>query len=391
MVGVTIALFLTAAAVLFVRHETRLLGVSSDRLDMIQGSRAALDLISDDLRKAGVGVGYDEQGDFSGLLLGQFQAGGVTWNPDGTSSTNPQPVPPGQGAYRRLDMQDTSGGSALGGGALWESRNVEIGIRYADGVSATVANWSPGLLELCRVDDDDDGNPDAITNQFNDPDIVVLRDDSYMTAQVVQISNLNAAPCTYGQCVHGCLSAAYVTWPGGAGNATFSTGAAVNSVSYVGGEVHDGYKTIVWFVAADANGFGTLRRAEFDGDPGNTCAAADNTCGGGVARGIETLQMQVWQWNPTPAPGAWVNVGQGPLTNPTPGEAPPRMRVDVEIVVRAEGTDVKTHPQVTLRLRDGFCAPTPCNAGSPEIDYTERRAYRTSVEIKNAGFMVMLP
>jgi hypothetical protein len=101
--------------------------------------------------------------------------------------------------------------------------------------------------------------------------------------------------------------------------------------------------------------------------------------------------MQVWQWNPTPAPGAWVNVGQGPLTNPTPGEAPPRMRVDVEIVVRAEGTDVKTHPQVTLRLRDGFCAPTPCNAGSPEIDYTERRAYRTSVEIKNAGFMVMLP
>src|SRR5574339_630921 len=89
MIGVAIALFLTAAAVTFVRHETRLMGVSQDRIDMLQGGRAAIDLIGLDVQQAGQGIGYDEAGNFQGLLLGPFTAGSQNWNSVGASNPNP--------------------------------------------------------------------------------------------------------------------------------------------------------------------------------------------------------------------------------------------------------------------------------------------------------------
>ena len=69
LVGVFIAIFLTAAAVAFAAHETRLMGVSQARLEASSAGRAALDLLADDLAMAGAGVGHFENGDFAGVDL----------------------------------------------------------------------------------------------------------------------------------------------------------------------------------------------------------------------------------------------------------------------------------------------------------------------------------
>lgn len=387
MVGVVIALFLTAAAVLFVQHETRLMGISQDRLDMIQGSRVALDIISEDLRKAGAGIGYDEQGNFQGLLLGQFNAGNIRWNPDGgPANPNPSPLPPGPGVFRNVTLQMTDNGSVFAG-TTYVTPSMDVGVQFADGAYSTIADWTNGTMELCRTDDDRDGLADPITEQFaGATERAVMRDQSFFSAYVVELSNI--APigaCTTGECLFGCVSAAWAPFPGTPANPTYISGTNANDVGYLGGEVQGNYARVVWFIATDNTNTGILQRVRFDGT--NTCAAADTNCGGSVARGVETLQIQVWQWDTLTS--SWENVGQGPIDNSNPGQAPPRLRVDVELIVKAEGTDKRLHPQIPLRLRPGVCIPQPCSNPPASLDFTERRAYRTSVEIKNSGRMIM--
>ncbi len=367
MIGVAIALFLTAAALTFVQHETRLMGVSQDRLGMIQGGRAALDLMADDIRSAGQGIGYDEAGNFGGLLLGQFSAGGQNWNPSGAPNPNPSASPPGLGAYRTISLVNTAGGAPVG--AAWNSQVVDIGVVYATGAYRSIADFQNTTLEFCARDDDNDGVGDV---GFQDGEVAIMREAPGIAAETIVLSGLSGpAPCSKGSCIYDCISATWSLAP----TQLFNSGPAAAGVTYFDGEVQGGARTVVWFNAADANGWGTLRRAEFR-VPGDDCAAIDDTCGGAVAEGAESLQIQVWQWNTTPP--QWVNVGQGPI------DSPGRLRVDVELVVRAEGTDTRAHQVETLRLRSGQCVPMPCG---PPVDYTERRTYRTSIEIKNSGYM----
>src|SRR5436190_23826782 len=93
MVGVFIALFLTAAAVAFASHETKLLGYSNDQIDLEQSGRAAIDLLSQDIRMAGSGVGTTispgpTNGAYLGLQVGVFgMPGGLQFNDNGTNHT----------------------------------------------------------------------------------------------------------------------------------------------------------------------------------------------------------------------------------------------------------------------------------------------------------------
>jgi hypothetical protein len=355
MIGVAIALFLTAAAVTFVRHETRLLGISQDRVDMIQGSRAAIDLIANDLRAAGQGIGYDEAGNFQGLLLGNFTAGGLnTWNGNGNS--------------RSINLNDTTNKANIGN--AWVSNVVDIGVLYAAGSYRTVNDWDPGgVLEYCARDDDGDGAMDMGTG-FGVNDVQIIRADNGAAAETIQLAGI-AGPqnCNtqVGDCLFDCYTAGWSLAP----IQIFSTGVA-SEPSYVGGELAGGIQQVVYFVVANNNGFGALQRVVFTN---NNCAAIDQNCGGTVATGVESLQMQIWQWQQTPP--QWVNAGVGPINGMD------RIRVDLELVVRADGTDERQHEAIALRLSPGNCAPMPCTTR----DYTERRAYRTSVEIKNSGFM----
>jgi hypothetical protein len=139
----------------------------------------------------------------------------------------------------------------------------------------------------------------------------------------------------------------------------------------VGGEIAGGVSDVVYFVVSDANGFGSLQRVVFTN---NTCANIDDTCGGTVADGVEAVQMAVYEWIPTPP--AWAAVPAGPINTTN------RLRVDLEMVVRAESIDVRPHSNIPLRLSPNACVPMPCGSN----DFTERRVYRTSVEVKNSGF-----
>jgi hypothetical protein len=353
MIGATIALFLTAAAVTFVRHETRLMGVSQDRVDMIQGARAALDLIAEDIRSAGQGIGYDEAGNFQGLTLGAWPVAGPLFNDLGRS--------------RRILLRDTTNKANLGN--VWASEVVDIGVLYASGSYRTVNDWDPnGVLQFCGRDDDEDGFSDM---GFEDPEdaIAILRTEDGLAAETVDLSDVApVVPCSHGDCLFGCYSA---TWAP-SNPQIFNSGTAYGP-NYVGGELAGRVQRVWYFVIADAaTGWGSLQRAEFQRA---LCPVLDRDCGGTVAEGVESLQMQVYQFQ---TPGGWVNVDAGPITDEG------RIRVDVELVVRADGTDERQHDNIQLRLSNN-CVPMPCGTR----DYTERRVYRTSVEVRNSGFMTL--
>jgi prepilin-type N-terminal cleavage/methylation domain-containing protein len=369
MIGVAIALFLTAAAVTFVRHETRLMGISQDRIDMIQGSRAAIDLINDDLRAAGQGIGYTEAGSFGGLLRGTFVAGTQTFNPNGANEPNPAASPPGPGAFRTIMLNDSTNGSPVG--QPWSSNVVDIGVVYAAGAYRTIANFENTTLEYCARDDDGDGVGDQ---GFQNGEALIMREGPGIAAQTVTLAGISGpSACGKDLCLLGCFSANWAP----AATQLFSSGPAAAVVTYFAGELAGGIRQVVWFVVPSGNGYGQLQRVQFDA-ANPSCPAIDGNCGGTVAGGVESLQMQVWQWDrPT---STWINTGQGPIDDAE------RLRVDVELVVRAEGADDRQHDIIPLKLRNGACVPEPC-VRAP--DYTERRAYRTSIEIKNSGYMRM--
>ena len=360
MVGTAIALFLTAAAVAFVRHETRLMGVSMDKLNMSQTGRAAVTLLADDLRQAGAGVGYQNDGTFGGLLLGNFNAGGVAFNTNGgaaaaADTAGPQNYPLPVGVGTDLSLQHSPRGELRGPTYLFATR--DVGIRYANGSVATIADWqSTGAGQLC----------DARGQDFQVGEVAMMWDETFITGQSVTIGGLAGGACSYTNCVDGCRTLTF------APDATYQTGAAAN-VSFLRGELHGRLRTAVWFVVSE-NNVGTLRRVEFDGT--NNCAARDNTCGGAVADFVETLQVQVWSWDNVT--NEWLSAGQQAIQTRS------RLRVDIEAIIRSRAPDTRQHPRQALRLRAGTCLPATgaCNQLG---DYYDRRAFRTSVELKNSA------
>lgn len=353
LVGIFIALFLTAAAVALARHETRLMGVSNEQLELEQSSRSALDLLAFDLRQAGVGVGYDNADQFHGLLLESFTAGGVTWNDDAAS------------ASIQLQKSSPSGGPL---GPTYDMPTEDIGIMITEGAFATIADYSDvGGGQYCLSEG----------VRFEPGEVVVFRSEDGLAARSTVIQPTGAETCRFGDCVGGCMSFTWSIQP----TPAFLSDPSAQTASYLGGEIHGDLKTIVWFVESTdpaSLNRGQLRRAMFDGNPANDCTARDSSCGAIVSDNTETLQIEVWSWDPTLA--TWQRVTGA---NRIVGRE--RVRVDVELVVRSRVPGVRKHEPVTLALAPGQCVPEPCATSRDDWDQIERRAYRTSIEVKNSG------
>lgn len=394
MVAVGIAIFLTMAAVAFARHETKLMGISTDRLEMQQSARAALDMLADDIGQAGAGVGYGNvsgnygaatdllpgKDSFAGLRIDNFcvesvdGAGGrVCFNQDGTPIGYPGAADASlAGTDLSLQTSDINTGAPkiLNPYTL---RTVDIGILSATGSYSTIADFSfGGTAQYCNDAD----------ISFRDGELALIRNDVGDAARAILVQGPSASPCTYGQCLGGCT-----TFTVGTPAAVFyQNDASAATANFVAGELHGGLHTTVWFVddsdPSYDTGIGVLRRAWFDDVRG--CTARDSTCGDEVMPYIDTLQATIWEWDQ--AGQTWVNSGQGMVRDRT-GQRH-RLRVDLELVVRARA-DSRT-PRDTLQLRLApLCVPNLGSCPGSKVDFTERQAYRTSIEVKNSGYMAV--
>lgn len=322
-------MLITGAAFELVRYQTRQLGLTSENVTAAQAGRASLNLLVEDLASAGSGVGYASDGAFAGVRLGSFSVGGASF-----------------------DAQDHL--IELEGGATTTD---DLGVLQTRGPYATIAAFnSGGSGELCQVS----GMPETT--------LAVMRAEDELAALSVRMTLGGPQGCSRGACVEGCVAFQWV--PDG----MFTSDGGAWNESYVGGELAAGLSTVVWFVDADDDGIGHLRRAELDGT--RTCSSRGPECGDLIAENVETLQVQLWRFDSLTR--TWVNATAGPL------DTPERIRVDVELVVRSRMRSDRTFAPVPLRLEEGTCVPS-CGTR----DQIDRRAFRTSVEIKNTGRMRM--
>lgn len=426
MIGTLIAIFLTSAAVIFASHETKLLGFSTEQIEMQQSARTAIDLLARDLELAGAGVGYINcspatctprtDGNpatgprFAGLQTGRFNAlgpggsAGLVFNDQGSVAA-PFPNPIHQVALR----------GATSGNALSAAVNVpthDLGILMADEQRVTIAAHNPGtnLGEICDATNALPASPIRL--------YALMRDETLISGRSTLLevtSNAALGNCTYGACApniaaggEGCRTVRFVNdpWPVAQ---QFNSDTAAAVLNYSGGEAAIGYKQVVWWVENDAipadSHRANLRRGEFGF---NSVTGAEQacpvggrgTCGGEVAYNVETLHYQVWRFNPN-GPASldptqdfrWQRVPSGPIDGFFPADPTnprPRLRVDVELVVRARVADERVHPGIRMTV-PGFCLPgwTPMDVNPtvpcPNRDNVERRVHRISVDIKNSG------
>ncbi|MBX2812342.1 MAG: prepilin-type N-terminal cleavage/methylation domain-containing protein [Myxococcales bacterium] len=357
MIAAAISLILTAAAIGFATQETRLMDVSQQRLEMAQVGRASLALLAEDIRKAGAGVGYDEEGRFQGVLANTFTYGGLTWNGSGTPIVAAESPPFSKGVHRINDYTRPKPGATRG--KPYSVMTHDIGFMYADGAYATVVKENNYRGQVCDK---------GLGSMFSDGELVILRDFSGISALSGRIS-ISLASSGVCNCISDCDDFLFTP------TTDFNSGPGADSASYGLGEIQGGLKTVLWFVA-EVDGEGQLRRVQFDGNT-NNCVDR-RSCGGLVADFAEALYTQIWRWNTTT--NSWEQAGQGPNTETTD-----RMRIDVELILRSESESDGRKPMVQTKLQVDNCIPGTC--GQPSTDGYIRNAYRTTVEIMNAGFM----
>ena len=362
LVGTFIALTLTAAAVAFALHETRLMGASRDKLVISQTTHAALDLIAEDVAEAGTGIGYDAAGNFAGLMLGTFAVGGCTYNP----------VP------NTLTLTEVGDQNAVG--STYDLPITDLGIRYANGNYASIADYDETTSSGQHCQDIDFGDVWFAANE-----LVVLRSEYAIDAMTVLInSGAQQGSTAYSACrEYECN-----TTPARCVDFTFALEPTPSWVSdptattrgYRRGEIHGGYREVIWYIepAADlGHALGSLRRATFG------TAASPSTCadrlGSGVevATYVETFLIQPYTFNELT--GVWERwTVAGPINNDR------RIRVDMELVVRSESPAAAPQPDPVLRLTSPV-ACIPAGSCGASTDYGRRYVYRTSVHVKNSG------
>ncbi|MCB9654765.1 MAG: prepilin-type N-terminal cleavage/methylation domain-containing protein [Deltaproteobacteria bacterium] len=332
IVSMAIGLFVVAAAVSLVTMQTRVQGDTTSRIDMNMSANVGLTLLKNDIEHAGLGLGYASDGRFPGIRRGTFQVRG--------------------GA--EFESNDFSLSLTEGG----ERPTDDLGILYTEGDFRTIAHFASSFAEICAGAALEAG------------DSAVLMSQGYVYAHTVSITSIGPTTCTSGQCVEGCDT---ITWTN---DPTFVSDDSAPSASYSGGELAARFKEVVWFVTADADGAGVLRRAAVTEN--ETCAARDETCGALMAHDVETLQVRVLQWSP--ASMAWED-----RTTETSITDRDRVRIDVELVLRSRTPDQREHDPVSLDLESGRCVPDGC-----QRDHYARQAVRLSVEVRNSGRMQML-
>ncbi len=392
IVGTAIATVLTAAAFAFAAHETKLMGVSRERVELVQAGRASLDLIAEDVAQAGAGVGYGiANGNqtelnvaspcpggstcFRGLVRGPFTIRGVQFNQSnfgGTAQTFQQPNGAGTSPVSGTQFQFAGVGHGSTQLANYPITTQAFGIRMANGSYATIVNFEGGSPEHC-LDDPALG----VQTAFTDGELVVLRHQDGIQARSAIITALGGAgSCGVNPaaCANGCQQFNIIN----DADLTFTAYDQAYGASYRGGEIQGGLKTVVWFIAPNAQtNSGTLNRAVFDSancvGPGPNIA----TCAGAVSEYTEFLAIRVWAWNTAAVPPVWRYVGDGPIPSQQ------RLRADIELVIRSRRADVKPRQASILQLSNE-CVPT-CGT----VDHGDRRVYRTTVEITNSGRMAL--
>ncbi len=340
-IAMAVGAFIIAAAFAFVTHQTRLFEFTRSELDRDRTGRLALDLLVEDLRLAGLGVGYDGSGNFAGLMLGSFTVqGGATFSND-------------------YAIQVAYGANPNNLVGQYTITSDDIGIRFANGAWRSIPQYFGTSGQVCSG------------SGFQANDIVLLLAEDGFTAKTVKLTSIApAGGCSFGTCVNGCDDFTFTA------DASYASSSGALTASYVGGEMGGAYKTVVWFVdttGADS-GSADLRRAEVTAQ--SPCAARDQTCGQRVAYDVESVQMAVLQWDPTTS--AWVDqTAAQAITDRR------RVRLDLEMVVRTRSSEARVQDPIQLQLEPTICAPAPCGAR----DQIGRRALRTSVEVRNSGRM----
>jgi prepilin-type N-terminal cleavage/methylation domain-containing protein len=361
MIGVALGAIVILGAVAFAGHEVRVMTKSNQELEMNQVGRATMDLLAADLANAGAGVGeimLPAGPAFGGLTLGAFAIpGGLAFN-----SNN-----------RAITLEDVTPGGAF---VAYNTRTDDIGIRIADGTSASVVTYNAGagVGQVCLPE------PTQIPLVVNDDG--VLHDQLGFFNKSVRLTAISGAvACTNGAIcesnglgANGCIN---VTFTDYANQFLSEPGAA--AANYAGGWLSGSYKEVVWFVETN-NRVGTLRRVAQNNWP----CAAYNTCGQVVADNVESLHMQVLRFDPTT--NTWVDHTIAGLPTVSPDNEQP-LRVDIELVLRARSPEPEmTHDVPALLLDGGNCLTTGAAGPCPK-SMVRRLLMRRTVELKNGGRM----
>ena len=295
-----------------------------------QRLRETLELLAQDVRNAGVGVGYDPNGVFGGFLTGGFStAGGASFSANERSM------------------------ATLDGAVLTD----DLGIRRAEGERRTILFLESGAGVICAG------------QTFTANELVIVTARNGRAARTIRILGATPGACQRGSCTNGCQ---LVSW---AFDPTYAADSSSNVRSFAAGDLYQKYETVVWFVATDNTGFPALRRAS--GDILDTCSSVSEACGAEVAEGVEFLQFAVFRLDTLTH--QWVQV-----QHDQPIQTLERLRIDLELVVRARSDPgVGRAHVVRSELSPGLCVPEHC--GSDQTDRVPRIALRTSVEVRNAG------
>lgn len=320
LVGAAVGSFISLAAVSFVVHQTEALGATSELIEISESSRFGLDRLASDLRMAGVGIGYGESGDFAGLATGNFTVGTASFVSDNRT---------------------------LASGKLTD----DVGIRVALGGRTTIARYDDsGIAEICK------------NSTFRVGERVMLGSEDGLTGRSVSVATLAPTTCMGDDCVSGCDLITFTA------DNTFVAGPSALTAHYAGGTASGDLHWVTWFIDdSESDGIPRLRRAE------GPCVARNSSCGEVVAENVETLQIRRWAF----INDAWVDV----TTRTVPTTEGERLRVDLELVVRAAHSGGGTSEIVRSELDSNLCFPA-CS-GAP--DGVVRRRVATSVEIKNSG------
>jgi hypothetical protein len=405
MIGTLISIFLTAAAVVFASHETKLLGFSTEEIEMQQSARSALDLLARDIEMAGAGFGYQTAPGgpfFVGLQTHNFRAldDGLQFNNAGFAN-QPQ-------SFTVAGLRESQSS-----GATYSFPTHDLGILMADGERMTIVQAAAvpaGSGFICDP-----------TNLLDPAEtyLVAFRTSDLLlggtrTMRVLGNAGPGNCPAGYGLCGtagDGCRSMQFAMDTLGVANNTAFDSGDTGTVDYSQGELAVGFKQVIWWVARETLAMDShranLRRVEID-SAATTCPIGSRaTCGGEVAYNVETLQYQVWAFNSAGGPGVdpsgfldddrWVAIPANTYPiGPGPGRNPlfPKLRVDVELVIRSRVPDEKPHvgARVTLAAPNagapGLCLPGGTampGAGECPGDRVKRRVHRISVEVKNSG------
>lgn len=331
MTGLALGTFVSVGALVLTSNFQRFSHRHVGEIGADQNVRRALDLMAEDVRNAGVGVGYAPDGTFSGLLGGGFSvSGGASFMANN----------------RSIQTMD---------GTL---RTDDVGVRRALGKRRTVAYLEGGYGEVCQG------------LKLGTDDIVSVVSRSGLAGRTLRVLSASPTACSRNPCAAGCLGVSFASDP------SYLSDAGAVTRRFTAGDMFSEYETVVWFVAVDSEGFPSLRRA--GGAAVNTCSSANETCGGEVAEGVEFVQMAWWRLDA--ATGNWVSQSHDAL----PKTEDP-LKVDIELVVRTrQDPGVGRFRPIESEIEAGLCAPEHCGR-SGDSDQVPRMVLRTSVEVKNAG------